>query len=845
MRSNRVKKFEEIYPIFRIDEDKGVIISVNCDLTVAFKVTHPEIFTLSEGEIDLISEAYMSAVKTLPTGYIMHKQDWYVAQEYKPDLGSPTVRNGNFVAFDNEMHFAERPFIEHRGYIFITRPNLDGNGHNRRSSRHSSLLKRHLVPKEMLDPLTWDLFMDACEQFEYLLNGSGKVAVRRLSLDELIGSKSLTGLLENYTSLSFDDRSLHEIETADDGSLHVGNKSAFTYTVSELGSFPPAITNSLLYEPYSSERFGIPVSTGAFLGLGLPFNHIYNQVIRIEDRAALSKRLVSEIKRHNSFSEWEKSNQVSMGYKDEFLLEMEKSARVPVQAHFNVMVWDRDRDTAESYRSSTASALSTIGFTPRLARHDASTLYWSCIPGNIAELGKDNWLTCFVEEATCLLVLESNYNDAPFSKSGIRMTDRFGHPKMVDLFDEPLRRGSISNRNTFIVGPSGSGKSFFTNNMVYYMLTAGMHVSIVDVGHSYRRLCEVLGGRYITYEKENPISFNPFYFRDLQPSEEDEDAISELLLSLWKTDNERITNAELTTIRDILHTYYLSLRLERMEGTSIFPCFDTFYDFTKAAYPAIFSRNGGRDGQEFDLNNFLYCLKPYYRDGQYGFLLNSTSNIDLMEMPFVIYELDNIKDHPVLFPVTTIMIMNTYVRKLFNVRGVIKALIIEEAWKALTKEKFANFLRWASKTVRKHDGALVVVTQELDDLVGSDVVKDAIINNADIKVLLDQKNYENRFSEIEQLLGLNPKQSAIVQSVNRSLDHKRPPYREACVMLKDLTKVYGIEVSSSAYAAFTTKRSEVEQIERLAQVAFQDDTERAIRAWGRGERAENYLRNKN
>lgn len=301
-----------------------------------------------------------------------------------------------------------------------------------------------------------------------------------------------------------------------------------------------------------------------------------------------------------------------------------------------------------------------------------------------------------------------------------------------------------------------------------------------------------------------------------------------------------MTNAELTTIRDIVHNYYLILRNDRNKSNRMFPCFDTFYDFTKQTYPEIFSANGGREGREFDLTNFLYCLKPYYRDGQYGFLLNSRSNIDLMDLPFVIYELDNIKDHPVLFPVTTIMIMNTYVRKLFNVKGVIKALIIEEAWKALTKEKFANFLRWASKTVRKHDGALIVVTQELDDLVGNEVVKDAIINNSDVKVLLDQKNYENRFSEIEGLLGLSPKQSAIVQSVNRSLDHKRPPYREACVMLKDLTKVYGIEVSPTAYAAFTTKKSEVEQIQKLAETVYKGNTEKAIRAWSKGERAEHF-----
>lgn len=829
----KIKDEQKIFPILAIDESTGVMVSANADLTMVFKVEHPEVFTTSDGEIDILADTYINAIKTLPVGYIMHKQDWYVETEYKADFKSLTVRNGNYIAFDNEKHFSERPFVEHRCYIYITRPSMDAKT---RTSKNSSLLKRHLVPKEMLQQSTWDAFMDTCVQFLYLLNGSGKITANRLTPQEIVGTEAETGILDNYRSLSYTDRSLSETETSNDGTMRIGNKTIYTYVISELNDFPPAVTNSLTYDPYSSDRYKIPVSTGAVLGIGLPFNHIFNQVILIEDRGSINKNLISEIKRHNSFSEWEKGNQVSMSYKDEFLLEMEKNARVPVKSHFNVMVWGNDKETAEAYKSTTASSIANLGFTPRQAKHDIATIYWSCLPGNIAEIGIDNLLTSFVDEATCLLTLETNYNDAGFSPAGIRMTDRFGNPLMVDLYEEPLNKGTISNRNTFIVGPSGSGKSFFTNNMVYYMLTAGMHVSIVDVGHSYRRLCETMGGRYVTYTTEDPISFNPFFFKDLNPSEEDEDALGELLLSLWKTDNDASTNAELTTVRDVVHGFYVYLRKERQKDTRHFPCFDKFYDYTKIVFPDIFKANGGRDGKEFDINNFLYCLRPYYKDGQYGFLLNSRKNVDLMDLPFVIYELDNIKDHPVLFPVTTIMIMNTYVRKLFNVKGTIKALIIEEAWKALTKEKFANFLRWASKTVRKHDGALIVVTQELDDLIHSEVVKDAIINNSDIKILLDQKNYENRFSEIEGLLGLSPKQAAIVQSVNRSLEHKRPQYREVCILLKDYAKVYGVEVSPTAYAAFTTKKSEVEQIQQLAKDNYGGNMDKAIRAWASGER---------
>jgi len=170
-----------------------------------------------------------------------------------------------------------------------------------------------------------------------------------------------------------------------------------------------------------------------------------------------------------------------------------------------------------------------------------------------------------------------------------------------------------------------------------------------------------------------------------------------------------------------------------------------------------------------------------------------------MDLPFVIYELDNIKDHPVLFPVTTIMIMNTYVRKLFSVKGVLKMLVIEEAWKALAKDSFSDFLRWCSKTVRKHYGSLGVVTQEVDDLVGNAIVKDAIINNSPIKFLLDQSNYEKRFGEIMQTLALSEKQANIILSINKGRNPNRPPYKEMALLLGDYCKVYGVEVSKTAY----------------------------------------------
>jgi conjugation system TraG family ATPase len=325
--------------------------------------------------------------------------------------------------------------------------------------------------------------------------------------------------------------------------------------------------------------------------------------------------------------------------------------------------------------------------------------------------------------------------------------------------------------------------------------------------------------------------------KDLNPDEETKDALANLLMALWKKDGERSSKAEEVTISSIVHEYYVALRRNRNDENDLFPCFDSFYEFTQTEYPDIFKQNQGRSEKEFDLQNFLYVLRPYYKGGQYDYLLNSRQNIDIMDLPFVIYELDNIKDHPVLFPVTTIMIMNTYVRKLFSVKGVLKMLVIEEAWKALAKDSFSDFLRWCSKTVRKHYGSLGVVTQEVDDLVGNAIVKDAIINNSPIKFLLDQSNYEKRFGEIMQTLALSEKQANIILSINKGKNPNRPPYKEMALLLGDYCKVYGVEVSKTAYATFTTERREVEEIQDLAQDKYNGNLESAVKAWANGERA--------
>lgn len=347
----------------------------------------------------------------------------------------------------------------------------------------------------------------------------------------------------------------------------------------------------------------------------------------------------------------------------------------------------------------------------------------------------------FAEQAACFLNQETGYRTS-LSPMGIRLGDRLtGKPVHVDISDEPIKIGICTNRNKFILGPSGSGKSFFTNHMVRSYYEQGTHIVLVDVGHSYKGLCDMVNGYYFTYSEDNPIRFNPFFIGEGDSLDtEKKESIKTLLLALWKKDDEEFKRSEYVALSNAIGSYYALLET----NSSLFPCFDTFYEFLRDHYVDVLKGDRVKE-KDFDIDNFLYVLRPYYAGGEFDYLLNATENLNLLQERFIVFELDQIKDHPILFPVVTIIIMEVFINKMRKMKGIRKMILIEEAWKALMKEGFAEYIRYLFKTVRKFFGEAIVVTQEVEDIISSPVVKQAIINNSDCKILLDQSKYQNKF----------------------------------------------------------------------------------------------------
>ena len=302
------------------------------------------------------------------------------------------------------------------------------------------------------------------------------------------------------------------------------------------------------------------------------------------------------------------------------------------------------------------------------------------------------------------------------------MVDRLtGKPLHIDISDLPMKKGVTTNRNKFVLGPSGSGKSFFMNHVVRQYYEQGTHVVLIDTGHSYAGLCAMIhrkthgqDGIYYTYTEEHPISFNPFYTDDYVFDVEKKDSIVTLLLTLWKSETEGVSKTESGELGSAVSAYISMIQADH----TIVPCFDTFYEYMRDVYRQQMQERDIKVGKDdFNIDNFLTTLRQYYKGGRYDFLLNSRENIDLLGKRFIVFEIDSIKDNKELFPVVTIIIMEAFINKMRRLKGVRKMLVVEEAWKALTSANMASYMLYMYKTVRKFFGEAVVVTQEVDDII--------------------------------------------------------------------------------------------------------------------------------
>ena len=823
----KTSTLESKFPLLRVENN--CIISKFADITTAYRVTLPELFTLTGEEYEALHGAWLKALKVLPDYTVVHKQDFFIEERYAaPEDGSER----SFLARSYERHFNERPYLRHSCYLYVTKTTPE---RMRQTSASSVLCRGFIVPREMRDTDAVTRFLEAAEQMERILNDSGLVRVERLTEDEIVGTADDAGLLARYFALS-DERLpvVNEDIRLDPGTMRIGDKFLSMHTLSDLDMLPQSVATDFRYERLSTDRSDCRLSFAAPVGLLLSCNHVYNQVVFLDDHDETLKRLEATARNMNSLAAYSRSNAINREWIEMYLNEAHSQGLRSVRCHCNVMAWAENEAELKRLRNDVGSQLALMGCTPHHNTVDVPVLFWAAIPGNEADFPAEESFYTFLDQALCLFNEETNYRSS-LSPFGIKMSDRLsGIPIHLDISDLPMKRGTITNRNKFILGPSGSGKSYLTNHLVRQYWEQGSHILLVDTGNSYQGLCSLIhaktkgrDGVYFTYTEEAPIAFNPFYVEDGVYDVEKRESLKTLLLTLWKRESEEPTRSEEVALSNAVNLYLSKLRADR----SIVPSFDTFYEFVETDYRRLLEQKRVRE-KDFDLANFLNVLEPYYKGGEYDYLLNSDRQLDLLDKRFIVFELDNISSNRTLLPVVTLIIMETFISKMRRLKGVRKMILIEECWKALTSANMSAYISYLFKTVRKYFGEAVVVTQEVDDIISSPIVKESIINNADCKILLDQRKYLSKFDGIQRLLGLTDKEKAQILSINLSNDPKRR-YKEVWIGLGGVqSAVYATETSVEEYLTYTTEESEKMKVMELAE-KLGGDIEAAIRQLAR------------
>ena len=770
----------------------------------------------------------------MPNYSILHKQDIFITEKYEPDIRRDEL---SFLSRSFERHFNERPYLHHTCYLFLTKTTKE---RSRQQSNWNTLCRGFLVPKEIRDKETVERFMEAVGQFESIVNDSGLVRLERLTTEEITGTENEPGIIERYLTLSADGTTmLQDMQLNPDG-MRIGDKRLCLHTLSDLDYLPGKVRTDGRYERLSTDRSDCRLSYAAPVGVMLPCDHIYNQWIFIDDSNENLSRFEKMAKNMQSLSRYSRSNQINKEWLDEYLNEAHTNGLQSVRCHCNIIAWAENGNELRRVKNDVGSALALMECTPHHNTTDLPALYWAGIPGNEADFPAEETFYTFTGQALCFFTAETCYRNS-LSPFGIRMVDRLtGKPVFLDISDLPMKKGVVTNRNKFILGPSGSGKSFFTNHLVRQYWEQGTHILLVDTGNSYKGLCDLIhqktggdDGIYFTYKENDPISFNPFFTEDYRYDIEKRDSIKTLILTLWKREDEPPRRSEEGALSNAVSLYIEKIKKNR----KIKPNFNSFYDFVRKDYRKILADKNVRE-KDFDVDGFLNVLEPYYKNGEYGYLLNSDKELDLLNKRFIVFELDVVKDNPILFPVVTIIIMETFINKMRRLQGIRKMILIEEAWKAIAKEGMANYIRYLFKTVRKFYGEAVVVTQEVDDIISSPVVKETIINNSDCKILLDQRKYQNKFDQIQNLLGLTDKERSQILSINLANAANRL-YKEVWIGLGGTqSAVYATEVSAEEYLCYTTEETEKLELIRLTE-KLGGNIELAIKQLAESKRQEN------
>lgn len=596
----------------------------------------------------------------------------------------------------------------------------------------------------------------------------------------------------------------------------MGNRYASITAVENLRHFPDVVS------PIRNvPKLGATLSFTFGVGLGLRFDHIVNHYIYVDDAKLTSRKMQLKRNALSNFSTVSAENKANYEGVATYVEAVAKYERMPVRYYMNVLnIADSEADLV-TQNVEIQSALTEVGFTSKVNNTDQAELFWGGCPGNAGDIPHLYTSSLLLDQVVSLLQKEGAYKNS-ISDFGVTLCDRItGYPLNVDFIFEPKKLGIIANYNAFTIGPSGSGKSFMTNTCLRSLYYNGNHIVIVDMGRSYEKFCAEVGGKYIDPTADDFPGYNPFLIKPNEVTDERIELIAKLIFTIWYQESERPAKETEEILKQNIEAYF-----KQVFAKNIFSCFNAFYEYMVQKYAYINQQIKNGINNEltavvtknfFDFDSFIIVLQKYAKGGRLEKLLNAREVLDLSEDRMVVFEIENIKDNLTLMNLQVLMIMDVFLTKLLKLgedHPTLKTLLIEEAWKSMMNENMAGFLKYSVKTFRKYNGQLNTVTQEIDDLLGNEIVKNSIVNSSPIKILLDPGSYRDQIDTVAEMLSLTDYQKKLYTSLNKNNDANEK-YKEVLILTGPIAMVYRVEVSDYEYAMFTTDADEVSRIRAL------------------------------
>jgi conjugation system TraG family ATPase len=760
-------------PFVGVDKsgEYDLLIGTTGECSVLIQMVNPVIrYSAYPAGYEEFHHLLINIVKVLGDGYVLQKQDIISRSSYKAKPATEYLQQ----KFNS--HFEGRECLKVDTYLTITQQVKKGAFYVYDAKALRDF--RQAIGK-VLDILSGSVVLK-----EDRIN---RLLMQMLSMDFQSSHISLNNLSPSETEIKIGDKSIRNITLVNIDSIDLPQ---------EVG------THIELNEKESMRGFPVDFLSFLFKVPGCDII-IYNQVIEIPNQVMTLRKLELKKKRHSGIPD--PANLLCVEDIDLLLNDVARENQLLVNCHFNILV-SAPEAALQKACNFIESSLFQLGIIPSKNAYNQLELFRSALPGNAIELKPYDWFLTTCDAAACFFFKESLPKDEP-SDFLIRFTDRQGIPVGIDPSDLVMRTGRINNRNRFVLGPSGSGKSFFMNALIEQYMLYNMDMVIVDTGHSYSGLCSYYKGKYITYSDKNPITMNPFRITEEEYNIEKKDFLCTLIGVAWKGAEGSFSPVERDVVSNVISAYYSKFFAENGELT-----FDTFYEFALEKIPEIKTE----ERIVFDFDEFRYVLKKFYKGGEFAPILNKEAYKSLFTERFIVFEIDSIKEHKILFPIVTLIIMDVFIQKMRYRSDHRKTLVVEEAWKAIASPLMAGYLLYLYKTVRKFWGEAIVVTQELGDIIGNAVVKDSIINNSDTICLLDQTKFKDNYNEIAALLSINETERRKIFTINQ-LDNTdgRGRFKEVYIRRGAVGEVYGVEVSLQQYLTYTTEKPEKSAVERF------------------------------